>query len=189
MSSRSFASQRRSSDTLFSAGGESVCDRRLVAASATSLGSGTLQLTYFTAQASETINQLVVYAAGTAAATVTLIRFAVYSVAANGDLTLVASTANDTTLLAAAHTRYAKATSAPWSKTAGQKYAAGLLVVSTTSPTTYAVSVQASAVVDNLFAQSPRLAGAVTGQTDLPASVAAGSISASRRIPYVEMLP
>lgn len=189
MSTRAFAGHQRASDTLLSPGGEAVCDRRLVVVSGNSLISGALQLTYFTARASETINQLVAYSAAGAAATVTLIRFAVYSVAANGDLTLVASTVNDVTLLTSTHTRYAKATSAPWNKVVGQRYAAGILSVSTTVPTTYALTAASTSIVDSIFAQEPRVAGAVLAQTDLPASVAAASVAVSRRAPYIEMLP
>lgn len=189
MSARAFANQRRSSETLFSSGGEAVADRHLIWAGTNSLGSGALQLTYFVAQTSETINQIVAYSSATAAATVTLVRFAVYSVAANGDLTLVASTVNDPTLLTVTHTRYAKATTAPWAKVAGQRYAAGILSVSTTSPTTYSITSLGAGVVDTIFSQQPRISGSVSGQTDLPASVAAASVAGSRRIPYIEMLP
>jgi hypothetical protein len=171
------------------AGGEAVCDRRIIAATGTALGSGNLQLTYFTAQVAETINNLVLYTASTAAATVTLIRYGVYSVAANGDLTLVASTANDTSLLAVANTRYLKALSSSWSKLAGQRYAAGLLTVSTTSPSMVAVNAQSAAIFDAVFAQEPRLFGVVTSQSDLPSTVANASVTSSRRAPYAEMLP
>lgn len=173
----------------FTAGGEAVCDRRWVTSGSNGTVSGFLNLTYFVAQVSETINTLVLYCSGTAAATATLIRYGVYSVAANGDLTLVASTANDTALMAAANTRYPKPTSAPWAKVAGQRYAAGMLVVATTAPTTVAVSSLSHPLYDTLFAQEPRLFGAIGSQTDLPTSATAASVAASRRAPYVEMLP
>lgn len=174
---------------VLSAGGEAVADRGKITASTSTWASGTLYLTYFTAQVSETINTLVMYTSGTAAATVTLIRYGIYSVAANGDLTLVASTANDTALLAVTSTRYPKATSAPWSKVAGVRYAAGGLVVATTPPAMTAISAQAATMFDTLFAQEPRLFAAVNSQSDLPSSVVNAGLSTSRRAPYVEMLP
>jgi hypothetical protein len=150
--------------------------------------SGDLQLTYFTACKTETVTQLAMYSAGTAAATVTLNRWGVYNVAANGDLTLTASTPNDTTLFTATSTRYVKSLSVPWSKVAGNRYAVGFLTVATTPPSVYGSTDVSTALADTVWGRDPRLSGRVTGQTDLPASVAAASVVDSRRNPFVECL-
>lgn len=171
------------------AGGETVCDRRATRSSVSTTGSGNIQLSYFVASATETINTLTLYSTGTAAATATLIRYCVYSVAANGDLTLAASTVNDLTLMAATNTPYPKTLPAPWNKVAGEKYAAGLLVVATTTPTLIACHAEGSGTFDAIFVQAPRLFGAIAGQADLANSYAAGSVGVSRRAPYVEMTP
>lgn len=136
--------------------------------------SGRLYLSYCTAYQSRTLTTGRVISGNTAAAaTPTLVRFAIYTVAANGDLTLVASTVNDTALLSGTFTMYGKAYSTPYVTIPGQRYAFALLVVSgATMPT-----MMGSGTVDStITAAAPRLSAHVTGQTDLPASVAVGSL-------------
>ncbi|MBN2445530.1 MAG: hypothetical protein JXO22_02310, partial [Phycisphaerae bacterium] len=123
----------------------------------------------------------------TAAVGATLCRIGIYSVdAGTGDLTLVASTANDTALWIAANTAYTKALSASFSKTAGSQYAVGVLCVgASTAPT----MVGQSAIAATEAALSPRLSGLVSGQTDLPSNITAGSVAASSNIPYAVLTP
>lgn len=171
--------------------GETVWDRRDVIAPVGAMTSGLLQLVYFTAQRSETIASVKMLSAQTAAAaTPTLVRFGIYEVAANGDLTLVASTANDTAIFAGTHTAYDKALSVAWGKVAGRRYAVAVLVVSGAAmPVLYgSMPVGAAAVLDTLLSAAPRWTGQVAGQTDLPASVAAASVAATRRCHYAELL-
>jgi hypothetical protein len=136
-----------------------------------------LRLVYFTARKSEITTAVKVYTGSTAAAaTPTLCRIGLWSVDASGNLTLVASTANDTTLFAATSTAYPKSWSTPYSKVAGQRYAAGALVVSaTTMPTFGGNSVIYSAEAVGV----PVMAAALSSQSDLPASISAGSLSSS----------
>src|SRR5690348_10707358 len=76
------------------------------------LTSQRISFCYFQAAITKQITSLVISSSSTAAgATPTLVRFGLWTVAANGDLTLVASTANDTTLLASTFTAYTKALS------------------------------------------------------------------------------
>lgn len=168
--------------------GEVTHDRRMLS-SVGAGSSGELHLSYFTATKSEVINNLAIYSAGTAAATVTLIRFGVYSVAVNGDLTLVAATANDTALLTATTTRYQKALTSTWAKTAGTRYAVGFLVVATTMPTVYGPTDISSTVPDTIWAREPRLSAKRTGQSDLPSSILSTALGDTRRNPFVECLP
>ncbi len=168
--------------------GEVTGDRRFIG-SPGAAASGEVHLSYFTATKTETITQLAMYSAGTAAATVTLIRYGVYSVAANGNLTLLTATPNDTALFAATNTRYAKTLSSPWSKVAYTRYAVGVLVVATTVPALYcATDSAATTPVETIWGRDPRLTGRRTGQTDLPASILAGDLVDSRRAPFVECL-
>lgn len=169
--------------------GESNADRRWTQANSAAAATQQLVLTYFTAVQTETINQMVIYTSVTAGASLSLIRYAAYTVATNGDLTLAASTANDTTLFAAANTRYPKALQAAWAKTAGQRYAVGYLCVGTTQPSPLRVGAATLSLQDTIYGQSPRITGLVTGQADLPATVAAASVTVTRHYPYVEMLP
>lgn len=151
---------------------------RMFAVNNITQNSQTFRLTYFTARKSEAAANVVVTTTGTpAGATPTLIRFGLYSVAGNGDLTLVASTPNDTTLLAVANTEYSKALSAPFALTAGNRYAFGALVVTAATAPTVAGFAQAGSAA--MTARAPRMGGFMAAQTDLPASVASGSVSSA----------
>lgn len=167
--------------------GEGTLPRDLVVAGVT-MSNQSLRLAYFTAQKTETINNARVATANTAAgATPTLIRIGLYTVAANGDITLVASTANDTTLLATQNTSYTKALSAPYLKVAGRRYAAGLLVVTgATAPTVVGANTAINGTEAGL---SPKLGGLVSSQSDLPASVAAASVADNANRPFVVFTP
>ncbi len=158
--------------------GEFVPPRSRLGSNAIGYASGTLVLSYFTAHKSETITTLTAYSGATAAAaTPTLCRMGIYSVAGNGNLTLVASTPNDTTLFATINTAYAKALSVSWAKVAGTRYATALLVVSgATMPTFHGVQLAATGPANTFVREDPAIIGRVLSQTDLPASITVGSI-------------
>lgn len=144
-------------------------------ASQNTTASQRMWVTYFTAYRAVSIATMAVCTAGTpAAATPTLIRYGLYTAGTNGALTaLVASTANDTTLLASGNTLYGKALSASYTTIPGQRYAAAFLCVTgATVPT-----LQGASGAATLFALAPRVAAYVGSQADLPASVAAGSLT------------
>lgn len=167
--------------------GETTFDRRFIDAPAAPT-SGDVTLTYFTAAKTETITQLAMYSAGTASSGATLVRYGVYSVATNGDLALITSTANDAAIFSSQNTRYLKTLSVSWNKVAGSRYAVGYIVVAaTTMPTVYG-STAGGAVLDAVWALEPRLSGTRAGQADLPVSVTAANVTANRRGPYVEMI-
>lgn len=170
--------------------GEETLSREMADSTAVSSStSGSLRLTYFTARKSETITQVRLYSGGTAAgATPTLCRIGLYTVAANGSLTaLVASTTNDTALFAAANTAYTKSWSSSYAKVAGQRYALGVLVVSGAAMPTFLGRVLGSAAEASTIA--PILSASVSGQSDLPASVALGSLGTSGNRIYAALLP
>lgn len=168
--------------------GEGCFPRDKVVANTVPTGNQSLRLSYFTARKSETITQVRILSGGTAAgATPTLVRVGLYTVAANGDITLVASTANDTTLLASGSTSYTKALQASYAKVAGQRYAVGILVVTgATAPTVCGGPNFINATESGL---APKLGGLVGSQADLPSSVVAASVSDGAQRPYVVMLP
>jgi hypothetical protein len=147
-----------------------------------------MRLTYFTARKTETITQIrVVTGTPGAAATPTLIRFGIYTVAAGTqDLTLVASTANDTTLLSAATTRYTKALQASYPLVAGTRYAfAALLVSAATVP--QLVTGTHNTVGEG--AVEPRVAAQLSGQADLGGSYTNASLSQGGAFVYAALLP
>jgi len=169
--------------------GEETFPRDLLSSSsAVAPISQSLRLTYFTARKTESTTQVRMYSGGTAAAaTPSLCRIGLWSVAANGDLTLVASTANDTTLFAGTVTAYTRSWSAPYAKVAGQRYAIGALVVSaTTMPTFGGSQVTYSAEGGSV---APVMGAVINSQADLPSSVAVGSLAASGQRLYAVILP
>jgi hypothetical protein len=150
--------------------------------------SGNLRLAYFTAPRAEVWTQ-VGWVGGTvaAAATPTLVRWGLYSVAANGDLTLVASTPNDTTLFAVASAVGAKSFSVAYAAVAGQRYAIGILVVSGVAiPSIQGVSLNQATVQASL---APRITGVIPAQADLPLSALAGTVNASNAAFGAQILP
>lgn len=168
--------------------GVNSCVRHLSGGNGTAVAaSQTLMLTYFTADKDVTVNNVYTRGGTTAAgATPTIVRFGLYSVAANGDLTLVASTANDTTIFNSASQSVNKALSASYNMVMGQRYAGGWLVVSAAAmPTIIGIDYQLSGTE---MALAPRLTGVVTGQSNLPSSVAAASVgSTASRIHYFRL--
>lgn len=171
--------------------GEEVFPRILVRDNSLAAVSGQIRLSHFTARKTESITQLSVATGSTAAgATPTLIRMGVYSVAGTdgqGDLTLVASTPNDTTLLAAQNTLYTKGLSASWSKVAGQRYAIGIIVVTAATAPTF-VTMQQQAQAD-CFTSAPRLNSARNSQADLVTPIVAANLVQVNGMIYFSMKP
>jgi len=139
---------------------------------ANALVSGTQYFTFFTPMASRTVSQVTLSSAGTAAATVTTIKFGLYTWDGT-TATLVAETANDTAVFASTFTAYTRSFStsngyaATYDLVAGERYALGVVVVATTMPSIYMSN---SFVPNSLNTLDPRMGGAVTGQTDLLAT-------------------
>lgn len=140
----------------------------------TSVVSGRLALSYFQVARGLTVSQIRTFTAATAAATPTLCRVGIYSVAANGDLTLAASIANDTTIWNAVTSTFTRSLTASLALAPGATYAFGQLYVGTTVPTWPCASMAAIDPAETAI--SPRVTGSLTGQTDLPGSITAGSV-------------
>jgi hypothetical protein len=149
-------------------------------------GSGQLRLSFFTAIKTETVTK-VASISQSAAASPTLCRIGIYSVDGSGDGTLVASMASDTTMWNAGNTRFERALSASWAKTAGQRYAVGALFVGTSGPNLVCTTSQSGAGTS--LALAPRRSGVLVGQTDLPASFTNAGLSVSGHYGYFELLP
>jgi hypothetical protein len=106
----------------------------------------------------------------------------VYTIAGSGNLTLAASTTNDTSLLAGGvGTAYTKSLSGSVDLTAGGRYVYGFLVVtSATAPTLCGVVLGSGEA-----STTPRLSGLVASQSDLPSSISSGCVTASGAVPYM----
>jgi hypothetical protein len=167
--------------------GQETMSREIASATNAAISTGTLRLTHFTGRKTETSTQVRVATGGTAAAaTPTLCRIGLYTVATDGAITLVASIANDTTLFAAASTPYVRSWSSSYGMLFGQRYALGVLVVSGAATPTFIGQTVGSAT-ECLVA--PALSAQVTGQSDLPSSVATGSVVGSGTRIFGVILP
>ena len=165
--------------------GESTIPRRLCSSTNVGSGSGNCRLTYFTARKTETITQVRTLSGSQAAATSTLCRIGIYSVDGSGNLTLIASTPNDTALWAATNTAYTKSLSASFTKTRGNRYAVGIIFVGTTAPQLHGIITGLAS--ENLAA--PTLNAFTSGNSDLPSTIAVGSLTGTTAQAYTVLLP
>lgn len=148
--------------------------------------SGEPRFAFFTARRSFTSTQVRMYAGSTAAgATPTLARMGLWAI--SGDTaTLVASTANDTSLFSVAFASNTRSWSSSYALVAGARYAVGAIVVTgATAPTIGGGSIS-YAVEAGL---APCLTGYLTGQTDLPASFSVSGLTVTTQRPYAAVLP
>jgi hypothetical protein len=172
--------------------GVATCGRRNTNGSVT-LTSGDLWLSYLTSYRGSlsggVVTQVQLRITGTAASGLTLARIGLYTVnSGTSALALVASTTSDTTGWTATFGGVTKplSTGSPYTLQVGTRYALGVIFVGTTPPTL----LQAVGSSDfALNATSPRLCGKLTGQADLPASVADASISTTGGSPYAILMP
>lgn len=146
--------------------------------------SGTVHLAYFTARKTETAANLRMLTDDTAATGVTLAKMGVYSVDGSGNLTLVASTASDTTLFNGTYTAFQRSFTASLSKVKGTRYAVAVIVVGAGMPKLTGVTCSGADASLN-----PRICGIVTGQADLPASITAASVAEDYRIFQATITP
>lgn len=159
---------------------------------AATLASQSFRLAYFTAVRSFTSTQCVTISGQTAAgATPTLCRVGLYSIAADGAGTLIASIANDTTLWATINTSYTRAWSASAAVTAGTRYAVGVLCVTgATPPVLSGHAFMSTAATGGVEAgRAPRITGSIAAQADLPASFTGASVADYIARFYAVVLP
>ena len=153
--------------------GEAVYGRN-IGSNVVTLQTGTMALSYFTAQRTENAAFVTTLTNSTAANLLTYAAVGVYSVDSAGNLTKITDTGDlHATLWIATFSQYVSALSPAFTKQAGQRYAIGLLAVGTTPPNLPGAGNNSS----NLLIAPPVAIGEVTGQSALPASVATGSIT------------
>lgn len=159
-------------------GAVETMSRTQVLSNANSAVSQTMRLTAFTAPRSEQIVSVrVITGTVAAAATPTIIRFGIYEVAADGAITLVASTTNDTTLLTGLNTEHTKALTTPYSLVQGRRYAFAQLVVSAAAMPTMCGSVDGLSAMTAAAKRLPWTYCTLAGQANLPASATYASLS------------
>jgi hypothetical protein len=150
--------------------------------------SGLARFSFFTARRSFTVASLRLVSGGTAAAaTPTLVKFALYSVSfvagVETTLTRVATTASDTTLFAGTATAYTKALAASVAIVESTRYAIGALVV------TGAAAPTVQGLVGGPVQALPIYAASIAAQTDLSASYAVSALTNSASVPYAVVVP
>lgn len=156
------------------------------------VASQSLRLVGFTCKVTSVINGMAFFTGATAAAaTPTLIRYGLWLRDTDGlGYTLVASTPNDTTMLAVVENRYPKATSAPYTKLAGREYLAGILVVSAAAmPTMRQAAAPTLPSNYTPWSVAPIRAAALAGQADLPNTFTVASLSGSGLTALCELTP
>lgn len=136
---------------------------------------------FFTAKTNSTVTTAKFETGSAGTTTPTLVRVGLYLVdpVALG-LTLVASTANDTTLASAAYTGYSKALSSPYTFVRGSRYAASILVVAAVG-----CNMMGPYTIQRI-AVSPRRAAVSGGSlADLPSTISDASIQDYRFATYI----
>lgn len=173
--------------TLLATGFGSLPTRRGLTGTSILSASGVLNVTMFRAPKSYLISTMaMIVGSGSTTAGTTLCRYGLYSVNGNGDINLIGSTPNDTTLLATSGVRYPKNLSVATQVTRGAWYASAVLWVGTTAPPLMSLPAAAQTTVPMQL--TPKLSAAVAGQADLPASVAVASLGISNACFWMEML-
>jgi hypothetical protein len=150
--------------------------------------SGVLWLTAFTAVSSFSATQITL-GTGAASSGLTTARMGLYSVNASNVATLVAETANDTTLFTSAGAIYTRSFStarglpASYSIVAGQRYAFGLIIIGTTMGSFWG-GFSNSTAVTTFRGMSPAVSHGVSGQTDLttPITITGTSVTILARV-------
>lgn len=166
---------------------EETMSRQMVSSAALAPGSGGMRLMYFTAKNFGTYSQVKIPSGSTGSDTPTLVRIGIYSVAADGALTLIASSANDTAIFAAANTVYTVPLSAAVNLYAGRMYALGVLQVATTAAKL--VGAVGVAAMNGLNSQLPRVSATLTGLSDLRSSIVDGDLTNQNDRIYAAILP
>jgi len=171
--------------------GEMIPPRLYHASEACTLATGTVGLTFFTASRSETINTLTAYSGSSAAgANATLSKIGIYSIAANGDGTLIVSTANDPTMFLATYSAYARSLTSSWNKVYQQRYATALLVVGASPmPNFLGQALVPTGGQASTELLSPIFCARILAQVDLPASFIGSALAPFAVRPAILMTP
>jgi len=158
--------------------GMQILSRRYLPSSGSITQPAPIVLTYFTAVRDETLTRLSAYRSGTQSAGVVTAKFGVYSVVGDpqvvdGDLTLIAATANDPTIFSTSTVTFIRSTLAPYDLAAGGRYAMAILQVATTTG-----QLMGNNIPSSISGVLPRIAGTVNAP-DLPQIIKAVDIGPS----------
>jgi hypothetical protein len=146
---------------------------RLLANSVQALNTGNVQFSYWTACKTETCTFVTTSTGDRASASPSYSAVGIYSVAANGNLTRVASTGDlHASMWTSTYTDYKASLGAGFSKQAGKRYALAALTVDATPAKLLCANPSGL-----YYSRTPIMMSVLTGQTTLPASVTSGSMT------------
>lgn len=170
------------------ADGQGTYNRRFILTN-TTMVSGRIVFTYFTAAYDQTVRSLGAYTgSAAAAATPSLCRLGLYAVdPLTEDLTLLTQTANDTTMFDSSATRFVRPVEVAVDVVAGGRYAFAPICVSAAAmPSLYSSGVAGGSGVTSQV--PPRVQAQLSGQADLPATVANSGLAVAGVGYYGEVL-
>lgn len=176
---------------LFTDSSAETINRVIGAASSDTPATGAACLTMFRAEKTITVGNVSMITGASTSSGLTLARMGLYTIDGSGNATLVARTASDTTLFNSSTTLYTRAFStvggypATYKLQAGSLYALGVICVGTTGGNYQSTLIlSASTVIGDLMGGSPRLAGNLNSQTDLPTTISSASFVRRGRLHY-----
>jgi hypothetical protein len=157
--------------------GEHSLPRLNIGSTSSSLSSGLIYLTMWTAMKTEFVTQMSFQTGSQAAsATPTFCGMAVYQCSdfsGTPNFSLLGATANDTTMYTSTFTEYIRSfTNGGFWKYQGQRYAVASLIVSGVTLPNF-IGYNGTSFSNN---RGPRLNAALNGQSSFPANIASGSI-------------
>jgi hypothetical protein len=140
-------------------------------------GTGNLIVSHFRANRNIQAGFFEIWTGDTAAVTTTTCIVGLFSVDIDGNLTKITETPNDTTLFAAANTKYRRKFTSTATLTAGTMYAFGVLVAASTMPTLVGMRVGSDAAGRS----TPFMTARVDSQVAMPASATRSSMTTYTR--------
>jgi hypothetical protein len=150
--------------------------------------SGTVALTFFRACRTQVLSRWDMATCSTPfGATPTLIRGGLYTLDSLSNLTLAASSANDTTLGTVANTKFGKAFSTALEVYFGLWYAYAFLWVSAAAAPTLLGPASAAGSTHVALDTDPRVNGVFAGQSDLPAAITVAQVAAANTMFWAEL--
>ena len=167
------------SDRISSAG-EYTDSRRNIASNQVPLTSGLLRLQSFTALSTRTVTSIRSWSAAAAATNIGIGKMAVWEVDASGNCGNLKVTANDTTSWNGLNKVQTNAFTSTWTLRAGARYAWAPLYVTSgggTPPQLIASAQRYYLGFGTPLLELPWIMAGVAGQTDIPSTIAVGSLS------------
>lgn len=171
------------------AAGMGVTPGRLNMAAIVGTGlSGIVHLTFFRACKTMPANRFDMANTVAAGATPTLIKGALFAVDPLYNLTQIAVSANDTTLLNGTNAKYGKVFSTPVNLNYNSLYAFGFIWISAAAVPSILGYVAINGVTQHQYSSDPRVCATMIGaQTDMPVAITVAQLNAANQFLWAEL--